>query len=155
MRSRSRWFDSLQGQTGRSVVGFLSGLAILFVAQVISAFMGLYIEATYAMYGNNYREGMFYTVCCTAYFNNSYKLNISSMLCPYHFSDYFLDLFNYSSVGTWILNLCDQRCAFRLRSTMSSHGYQDMYCSWCSTRSRNISASRAWIYWDQYVPHWQ
>lgn len=41
---------------------FLSGLAILFVAQVLSAFMGLYIEATYATYGNNYREGLFYTV---------------------------------------------------------------------------------------------
>jgi len=42
---------------------FLTGLAILFVAQVLSAFMGLYIENTYATFGNNYREGLFYTVC--------------------------------------------------------------------------------------------
>ena len=51
-----------QGETEGSVARFLTGLAILFVAQVLSAFMGLYIEATYAKYGNNYREGLFYTV---------------------------------------------------------------------------------------------
>ncbi|KAL7275127.1 golgi uridine diphosphate-N-acetylglucosamine transporter [Rhizina undulata] len=37
------------------------GLVVLGVAQVLSAFMGLYIEATYKIYGNNYREGLFYT----------------------------------------------------------------------------------------------
>jgi len=42
---------------------FLTGLTILFIAQVLSAFMGLYIENTYATFGNNYREGLFYTVC--------------------------------------------------------------------------------------------
>jgi len=41
---------------------FITGLAILFVAQVISAFMGLYIEGTYTRYGNHYREGLFYSV---------------------------------------------------------------------------------------------
>ncbi|KAF8540099.1 UAA transporter [Trichophaea hybrida] len=48
-------------ETERSLAHFVTGLAVLFVAQVLSAFMGLYIEATYAMYGSNYREGLFYT----------------------------------------------------------------------------------------------
>lgn len=41
---------------------FLTGLTMLFVAQLLSAIMGLYIEATYSKYGSNYREGLFYTV---------------------------------------------------------------------------------------------
>lgn len=49
------------GETEQSMSRFLTGLAILFIAQVLSAFMGLFIENTYAKYGNNYREGLFYT----------------------------------------------------------------------------------------------
>ena len=55
--------DVRQGETDNSMVRFVSGLAILFIAQVLSAFMGLYIEETYRLHGNNYREGLFYTVC--------------------------------------------------------------------------------------------
>lgn len=43
--------------------GFAAGLAILFIAQVLSAFMGLYVEETYRVYGANWKEGLFYTVC--------------------------------------------------------------------------------------------
>lgn len=49
------------GETEESAARYITGLIILFVAQVLSAVMGLYIEATYAKYGNNYREGLFYT----------------------------------------------------------------------------------------------
>ena len=41
---------------------FAGGLLLLFTAQVLSAFMGLYVEATYTKYGSNWREGLFYTV---------------------------------------------------------------------------------------------
>lgn len=41
---------------------FLAGLVVLFIAQVLSAFMGLYVEDTYSKYGSNWREGLFYTV---------------------------------------------------------------------------------------------
>ncbi|KAG0642663.1 UAA transporter [Tuber brumale] len=58
----SAWGDSKGvGQTEESMTRFITGLAILFVAQVISAFMGLYIEGTYTRYGNHYREGLFYS----------------------------------------------------------------------------------------------
>ncbi|KAI5817146.1 UAA transporter family-domain-containing protein [Pyronema omphalodes] len=49
------------GKTEASMSRFITGLVILFVAQLLSAIMGLYIEATYTKYGNNYREGLFYT----------------------------------------------------------------------------------------------
>lgn len=54
-----------QGKESKSEAStsrFVQGLAILFVAQVLSAFMGLYVEQTYKTYGANWREGLFYTV---------------------------------------------------------------------------------------------
>lgn len=41
---------------------FNIGIIILFAAQVLSSFMGIYLESTYARYGSNWREGLFYTV---------------------------------------------------------------------------------------------
>jgi len=41
---------------------FNVGILILFVAQILSSFMGIYLESTYARYGSNWREGLFYTV---------------------------------------------------------------------------------------------
>ncbi|KAK0628535.1 UAA transporter family-domain-containing protein [Bombardia bombarda] len=40
---------------------FSMGLAILFVAQVMSALMGLYTEETYRMYGPQWKENLFYS----------------------------------------------------------------------------------------------
>ncbi|MCJ1313865.1 golgi uridine diphosphate-N- acetylglucosamine transporter [Agyrium rufum] len=44
-----------------STASFLTGLSILFVAQVLSAIMGLYTQATYARYGPHWRENLFYS----------------------------------------------------------------------------------------------
>ena len=38
------------------------GIVILFSAQILSSFMGIYLESTYSRYGSNWREGLFYTV---------------------------------------------------------------------------------------------
>ncbi|KAL1873825.1 hypothetical protein VTK73DRAFT_709 [Phialemonium thermophilum] len=40
---------------------FGTGLAILFVAQVLSAIMGLYTEETYRIYGPQWKENLFYS----------------------------------------------------------------------------------------------
>lgn len=40
---------------------FNSGLVILFIAQILSAIMGLYTEATYRQYGPHWRENLFYS----------------------------------------------------------------------------------------------
>lgn len=40
---------------------FNTGLAILLVAQILSAIMGLYTEATYEKYGRHWRENLFYS----------------------------------------------------------------------------------------------
>ena len=40
---------------------FLTGLSILFVAQVLSAIMGLYTQSTYAIYGPHWSENLFYS----------------------------------------------------------------------------------------------
>ena len=40
---------------------FSTGLAILFVAQVLSAIMGLYTEETYREYGPHWKENLFYS----------------------------------------------------------------------------------------------
>ncbi|KAI5462935.1 UAA transporter family-domain-containing protein [Mariannaea sp. PMI_226] len=40
---------------------FSTGLIILFVAQILSAIMGLYTEATYVIYGPQWRENLFYS----------------------------------------------------------------------------------------------
>lgn len=58
----NRIFNSkvaLHQETTRSVVS--SGLVILFVAQILSAIMGLYTEATYQLYGPHWRENLFYS----------------------------------------------------------------------------------------------
>lgn len=40
---------------------FTTGLGILFVAQVLSAIMGLYTEETYKVYGPHWKENLFYS----------------------------------------------------------------------------------------------
>lgn len=40
---------------------FVTGLVILFVAQVLSAIMGLYTEETYRIYGPQWKENLFYS----------------------------------------------------------------------------------------------
>lgn len=45
-----------------SETSFNKGFAILFCAQILSAFMGLLTEATYRQFGPNWRENLFYTV---------------------------------------------------------------------------------------------
>jgi UDP-xylose/UDP-N-acetylglucosamine transporter B4 len=42
-------------------VAFSTGLVILFIAQVLSAAMGLYTETTYKIYGPQWRENLFYS----------------------------------------------------------------------------------------------
>ena len=48
------------------------GILILFAAQILSSFMGIYLESTYRKYGSNWREGLFYTVPSPTY-NPSYN----------------------------------------------------------------------------------
>src|SRR3954468_22037274 len=40
---------------------FSTGLAILFIAQVLSAIMGLYTEETFKEYGPHWKENLFYS----------------------------------------------------------------------------------------------
>lgn len=47
--------------TDGSQPSFGMGLVVLFVAQVLSAIMGLYTEATYRDYGPQWRENLFYS----------------------------------------------------------------------------------------------
>jgi len=47
--------------TEGSTTSFLTGLSILFVAQVLSAIMGLYTQSTYAIYGPHWSENLFYS----------------------------------------------------------------------------------------------
>ncbi|MCJ1315394.1 golgi uridine diphosphate-N- acetylglucosamine transporter [Xylographa vitiligo] len=47
--------------TEASTTTFLTGLSILFVAQVLSAIMGLYTQSTYAIYGPHWSENLFYS----------------------------------------------------------------------------------------------
>jgi len=44
-----------------STADFTAGLSILFVAQLLSAFMGIYTEQTYAAHGKHWREVLFYS----------------------------------------------------------------------------------------------
>ncbi|KAI0204685.1 UAA transporter family-domain-containing protein [Astrocystis sublimbata] len=44
-----------------SAPSFSTGLVILFVAQVLSAVMGLYTEDTYQQYGKHWKENLFYS----------------------------------------------------------------------------------------------
>ncbi|MCJ1288313.1 golgi uridine diphosphate-N- acetylglucosamine transporter [Xylographa opegraphella] len=47
--------------TEASTTTFLTGFSILFVAQVLSAIMGLYTQSTYAIYGPHWSENLFYS----------------------------------------------------------------------------------------------
>ncbi|KAL9595279.1 MAG: hypothetical protein Q9219_006532 [cf. Caloplaca sp. 3 TL-2023] len=40
---------------------FVSGLAILLLAQILSAAMGLYTQTTYSVYGSHWHENLFYS----------------------------------------------------------------------------------------------
>lgn len=42
-------------------IEFITGLSILFIAQVLSSIMGLYTEETYKKYGPQWRENLFYS----------------------------------------------------------------------------------------------
>ncbi|KAK7418319.1 golgi uridine diphosphate-N-acetylglucosamine transporter [Neonectria magnoliae] len=57
------WSDAQSKVAGESNgrPAFSTGLVILFVAQVLSAIMGLYTEATYVIYGPQWRENLFYS----------------------------------------------------------------------------------------------
>ncbi|KAH7197728.1 UAA transporter family-domain-containing protein [Fusarium flagelliforme] len=57
------WSDAQAKGTSESSgrPAFSTGLLILFVAQVLSAIMGLYTEATYAKYGPQWKENLFYS----------------------------------------------------------------------------------------------
>lgn len=57
------WSDAqAQGKTqDDSRPAFSVGLIILFIAQILSAIMGLYTESTYAQYGPQWRENLFYS----------------------------------------------------------------------------------------------
>lgn len=59
------WSDAQsKGTTANATHGnssFITGLAILFFAQVLSAIMGLYTEETYKMYGPQWKENLFYS----------------------------------------------------------------------------------------------
>ncbi|MCJ1477037.1 golgi uridine diphosphate-N- acetylglucosamine transporter, partial [Lambiella insularis] len=52
-------FSSSSSET--STTSFVTGLGILFVAQVLSALMGLYTQSTYALYGPHWNENLFYS----------------------------------------------------------------------------------------------
>ncbi|KAL4727477.1 golgi uridine diphosphate-N-acetylglucosamine transporter [Fusarium chlamydosporum] len=57
------WSDAqakgAEESSGRPAFG--TGLLVLFVAQVLSAIMGLYTETTYAKYGPQWKENLFYS----------------------------------------------------------------------------------------------
>ncbi|KAI9709225.1 MAG: golgi uridine diphosphate-N- acetylglucosamine transporter [Chrysothrix sp. TS-e1954] len=65
----SAWADAAgKGATSKSGSGlqdhpsaFIPGLAILFTAQLIAAIMGVYVEMTYARFGRNWRQNLFYS----------------------------------------------------------------------------------------------
>jgi UDP-xylose/UDP-N-acetylglucosamine transporter B4 len=48
-------------ETSKGLPPFSTGLAILFIAQVLSAIMGLYTEETYKEYGPHWKENLFYS----------------------------------------------------------------------------------------------
>ncbi|KAK7437545.1 NST UDP-N-acetylglucosamine transporter [Colletotrichum acutatum] len=60
------WSDSQSKTSSKATEGsdkpaFGTGLVVLFVAQVLSAIMGLYTEETYKQYGPHWRENLFYS----------------------------------------------------------------------------------------------
>lgn len=63
---QAAWSDaqskgSTDASSSEDAASFSMGLAILFVAQVLSAIMGLYTEATYKKYGPQWKENLFYS----------------------------------------------------------------------------------------------
>jgi UDP-xylose/UDP-N-acetylglucosamine transporter B4 len=59
--AQSQVATNSQGSVASAQSTFGMGLIVLFVAQVLSAIMGLYTEETYKKYGSQWRENMFYT----------------------------------------------------------------------------------------------
>lgn len=57
------WSDaqSKNGEVDEDIPSFNTGLIILFIAQVLSAIMGLYTEETYKEYGPHWKENLFYS----------------------------------------------------------------------------------------------
>lgn len=60
------WSDSQSKGTSTSnsqenVPKFSTGLAVLLIAQILSAIMGLYTEETYRIYGAHWKENLFYS----------------------------------------------------------------------------------------------
>lgn len=49
------------GKVDEDIPSFNTGLVILFIAQVLSAIMGLYTEETYKEYGPHWKENLFYS----------------------------------------------------------------------------------------------
>lgn len=49
----------MEAQPG--IPAFSTGLAVLFIAQILSAIMGLYTEETYREYGPHWKENLFYS----------------------------------------------------------------------------------------------
>lgn len=58
------------------------GILILFTAQILSSFMGIYLETTYLKHGSNWREGLFYTVTPTT--PTLRKSNLGGVALPLH-----------------------------------------------------------------------
>ncbi|KAG8530836.1 uncharacterized protein KY384_004193 [Bacidia gigantensis] len=58
-RSKGKSFSSSSASTFD--LDLLTGLSILFVAQLLSAIMGLYVQLTYAKYGSHWHENLFYS----------------------------------------------------------------------------------------------
>ena len=48
-------------ESSASISEFATGLGILLVAQLLSAYMGAFVEDTYAQYGANWTENLFYS----------------------------------------------------------------------------------------------
>jgi hypothetical protein len=66
MKSEYRMLIILQGKDFEAKVEvdnseFYFGLVILLVAQSLSSYMGIYVQDTYAQYGNHWRENLFYS----------------------------------------------------------------------------------------------
>ncbi|KAI0012882.1 UAA-domain-containing protein [Xylariaceae sp. FL0662B] len=59
--SDARSKDTPAAESRDSAPKFSSGLAILFIAQILSAVMGLYTEETYRQYGPQWKENLFYS----------------------------------------------------------------------------------------------
>lgn len=52
---------SANSPTASSPSAFLSGLSVILLAQILSAYMGIYVQDTYAQHGADWRENLFYS----------------------------------------------------------------------------------------------